>query len=195
MCSIRYNRFMAPSSRKPAMTRDSLLPMLAAHVLAQGLGQASLRPLARAAGTSDRMLLYHFGTKETLIAELLAYLARSYAAALDAALAGARPATRGQALARILIHARSPAMQPFMALWWEIVAGTARGLPGFAPAAKAMMDELLGWLEGQMPEDDPDPGGGARYLLTMIEGTLMLAAIGHADTAREGLLASGLASH
>jgi hypothetical protein len=55
------------------------------------------------------------------------------------------------------------------------------------------MDGLLGWLEGQMPAGDPDPTGGARYLLTLIEGTLMLAAIGHARTAREGLLASGLA--
>jgi AcrR family transcriptional regulator len=184
---------MATTPRKPAMTRDTLLPLLAAQVLAHGLGQASLRPLGRAAGTSDRMLLYHFGSKEALLADLLAYLARSYAAALDEALAGARPQTRGQALSRILKHARSPAMQPFMQLWWEIVAGAARDVPGYRSAAHAMMDELLGWLEGQMPAGDPDPAGGARYLLTLIEGTLMLAAIGHDSTARDGLLASGLA--
>jgi AcrR family transcriptional regulator len=175
------------------MNRESLLPLLAQHVLAHGLGQASLRPLAKASGTSDRMLLYHFGSKEALIAELLGYLARSYSQALDAALAGDQATTRGQALARILVHARSEAMQPFMALWWEIVAGAARGLTGFAPAAHAIMDELLGWLETRMPEGDPDPAGGARYLLTLIEGTLMLAAVGHADTARQGLLASGVA--
>jgi AcrR family transcriptional regulator len=174
------------------MSKDTLLPLLAAHVLEHGLGQASLRPLAKAAGTSDRMLLYHFGTKEALIADLLGFLARSYAAALDAALAGERAQTRGQALARILRHARGEAMQPFMRLWWEIVAGAARGLPGYLPAAEAMMGELLGWLEGQMPQGDPDPAGGARYLLTLIEGTMMLAAIGHEATARDGLLASGL---
>jgi hypothetical protein len=44
-----------------------------------------------------------------------------------------------------------------------------------------------------MPEGDPDPAGGARYLLTLLEGTLMLGAVGHARTAREGLLASELA--
>lgn len=175
------------------MSKDTLLPALADHVLAHGLGGASLRPLAKAAGTSDRMLLYHFGSKEALIADLLAYLARSYAAALDAALAGERAQTRGQALARILKHARAEDMRPFMQLWWEIVAGAARGVEGYQPAAQAMMGELLGWLEGQMPEGDPDPAGGARYLLTLIEGTLMLAAIGHDSTARDGLLASGLA--
>jgi AcrR family transcriptional regulator len=175
------------------MSKDSLLPLIANAVLAGGLGEASLRPLARAAGTSDRMLIYHFGTKEALIADLLAYMARSYAGAIDAAMAAeGRAATRGQALARILRHARSDAMQPFMRVWWEIVAGSARGVPGYLPAAQAMMDELLGWLEGQMPEGDPDPAGGARYLLTLIEGTLMLAAIGHARTARDGLLAGGL---
>ena len=181
-----------PRAAKPPMSKDTLLPLLATHVLEHGLGGASLRPLARAAGTSDRMLLYHFGTKEALIADLLAYLARTYAAALDAALAGERAQTRGQALARILQHARAPEMRPFMQLWWEIVAGAARGAEGYQPAAHAMMGELLGWLEGQMPEGDPDPAGGARYLLTLIEGTLMLAAIGHSDVARDGLLAGGL---
>ncbi|MBU7580734.1 MAG: TetR/AcrR family transcriptional regulator [Porphyrobacter sp.] len=175
------------------MSRDSLLPLLADAVLAQGLGQASLRPLAKAAGTSDRMLLYHFGTKEALIEAVLGHLARTYAAAIDAALAGERALTRAQALARILQHARSEAMRPFQQLWWEIVAGAARGVPGCEPAAHAMMTELLGWLEGQMPEGDPDPAGGARYLLTLIEGTLMLAAIGHADTARAGIQSGLLA--
>jgi len=183
---------MLPAPKKPPMSKESLLPLLARHVLAHGLGQASLRPLAKAAGTSDRMLIYHFGTKEALLADLLGFVADTYAQALDAALGGERAGTRGQALARILAHAQSEAMQPFMALWWEIVAGAARGLTGFAPAAQAIMSELLGWLETQMPEGDPDPRGGARYLLTLIEGTLMLDAVGHGETAREGLLASGL---
>lgn len=184
---------MAKPLKKPPMSKETLLPLLAGHVLAHGLGEASLRPLAKAAGTSDRMLLYHFGTKEALITDLLGYLAQTYAAAIDGAMAAeGRAATRGQALARILKHARSEAMRPFMQVWWEIVAGSARAVPGYQPAAHAMMAQLLGWLEGQMPAGDPDPAGGARYLLTLIEGTLMLAAIGHAGTARDGLLAGGL---
>ena len=61
---------MAKPLKKPPMSKETLLPLLAGHVLAHGLGEASLRPLAKAAGTSDRMLLYHFGTKEALIADL-----------------------------------------------------------------------------------------------------------------------------
>jgi AcrR family transcriptional regulator len=183
---------MAIPTKNLPMTKDSLLPLLAAHVLAHGLGQVSLRPLAKAAGTSDRMLIYHFGTKEALITDLLGHIAQIYAAALDAAVGGGRAATRAEVVTRILAQGDAPEMQPFLVLWWEIVAGAGRNVPGYEAAARAMMDELLSWLETQMPADDPDPHGGACYLLTLIEGTLMLSAIGHGATAQQGLLASGL---
>ncbi|MEE4153746.1 MAG: TetR/AcrR family transcriptional regulator [Erythrobacter sp.] len=179
-------------SAKPTMSKETLLPLLAAHVLEHGLGQASLRPLAKAAGTSDRMLIYHFGNKEMLIRDLLEYIAGVYSNALEMALGEERATTRQQCFARILAQGRAPGMERFMVLWWEIVAGSARGLPGYAAAAEAMIAKQLAWLETQMPEGDPDPAGGARYLLTLLEGTLMLSAVGHARTAREGLVASGL---
>ena len=176
------------------MSKETLLPKLAAHVLAEGLSAASLRPLAKAAGTSDRMLIYHFGNKDDLISEVLDYIADVYSSGLDAAMAGERAKTRQDVGARILGHMREPAMRPFLSLWWEIVAGASRGSESHKQAAKRMMDRLLEWLEQQMPEGDPDPKGGARYLLTLTEGAQMLGTIGHARTAREGLLASDLIS-
>lgn len=184
---------MSDPTSKTKMSKDTLLPKLAAHVLEHGMGGASLRPLAKATGTSDRMLIYHFGDKETLVRDLLEYIAGVYAAALDMALGSDRPATRQEAFARILALGRGPGMRPVMTLWWEIVAGSARGLPGYTEAAEAMVARQLEWFEAQMPEGDPDPRGGARYLLTLLEGTLMLGTVGHARTAREGLLASNLA--
>jgi AcrR family transcriptional regulator len=41
------------------------------YVLVHGLVGLSLRPLAAAIGTSDRMLVYHFGSKEGLVADVL----------------------------------------------------------------------------------------------------------------------------
>lgn len=41
------------------------------YVCVHGLIGLSLRPLAAALGTSDRMLLYHFGTKDDLVAAVL----------------------------------------------------------------------------------------------------------------------------
>lgn len=41
------------------------------YVLEHGLIGLSLRPLAAALGTSDRMLIYRFGSKDSLVAEVL----------------------------------------------------------------------------------------------------------------------------
>ncbi|MFD5539396.1 TetR/AcrR family transcriptional regulator [Streptomyces sp. NPDC127079] len=51
--------------------RQALLAGIRAYVLRNGLADLSLRPLAQALGTSDRMLLYYFGTKERMITEAI----------------------------------------------------------------------------------------------------------------------------
>ncbi|WP_405915138.1 TetR/AcrR family transcriptional regulator [Streptomyces sp. NBC_00728] len=52
--------------------RRDLIDRVRAYLIRNGLADLSLRPLARALGTSDRMLLYYFGSKETMVAEALA---------------------------------------------------------------------------------------------------------------------------
>jgi AcrR family transcriptional regulator len=52
--------------------RDELTEAATDYVLEHGLIGLSLRPLAAELGTSDRMLIYHFGTKDELIAAVLA---------------------------------------------------------------------------------------------------------------------------
>lgn len=183
---------MPNTVKRPELSREKLLPVLAAHVLQYGLQASSLRPLAKAAGTSDRMLIYHFGNKERLVADTLAFIAQTYADALDTSFGGISAKTREECVERILKHTSSAEMAPFLALWWEIVAGSARGTPGYQEAAEAIMSKLLGWLEAHMPADDPDPEGGARFLLTVIEGSEMLRTIGMSQVAKEGLAANNL---
>jgi AcrR family transcriptional regulator len=47
--------------------RAAVLAAVADHILANGVADLSLRSVARAVGTSHRMLLYHFGSKEHLV--------------------------------------------------------------------------------------------------------------------------------
>ena len=53
----------SPSAR----ARDRLLDAVIAHFTDEGLADQSLRRIAEATGTSHRMLLYHFGSKEGLL--------------------------------------------------------------------------------------------------------------------------------
>lgn len=51
--------------------RDELLRAVTDYVLAQGVGQLAIRPMAEAVGVSHATLLNHFGTKENLITEVV----------------------------------------------------------------------------------------------------------------------------
>ncbi|MEM7642230.1 MAG: TetR/AcrR family transcriptional regulator [Pseudomonadota bacterium] len=168
------------------LSREILLPHLTAHVLDRGLGGASLRPLAKAAGTSDRMLIYHFGSKDALMAEILGAIAADLSRRLDAAIP-ARAAVSLAALAdQVVAVARSPDLSPHFRIWLDILAGGQN-----APMAGLILDGFLAWLTCRLPDDVADPEGAAAALLALIEGTLVLDAAGRgalADAARRRLL-------
>lgn len=52
--------------------REELLRGIRSYISEYGLADVSLRPLAAALGTSDRMLLHYFETKDNLLAQALA---------------------------------------------------------------------------------------------------------------------------
>ena len=51
--------------------RDELLARCVAWFAEHGVGDTSLRTLAAAVGTSHRMLIYHFGSREGLLAAVV----------------------------------------------------------------------------------------------------------------------------
>ena len=64
--------------------RDELLEQVTDHVLAHGLIGLTLRPLAAAIGTSDRMLIYHFRSRDALVSEVVAHATARAIAEVDA---------------------------------------------------------------------------------------------------------------
>jgi len=52
--------------------RAQLLERVIAFAAAEGIADKSLREIARGAATSHRMLLYHFGSREGLLAAIVA---------------------------------------------------------------------------------------------------------------------------
>jgi AcrR family transcriptional regulator len=53
------------------VSRQSLLAEAVEHFAKNGIGDASLRSIATSVGTSHRMLIYHFGSREGLLAEVV----------------------------------------------------------------------------------------------------------------------------
>lgn len=71
---------MTEVSASPSARRTELLEAAYRYALTHGLAELSLRPLAKAIGSSPRVLLYLFGSKEGLVRALLA---RARSAELD----------------------------------------------------------------------------------------------------------------
>ncbi len=69
-CTDRYSQLMA----RPLdhAKRAELLAAVVRYIAEHGLADLSLRPLAAELGTSSRMLIYYFTTKEELLVQALA---------------------------------------------------------------------------------------------------------------------------
>lgn len=165
------------------LTKSDLLAQMGAHVLSHGLSTASLRPLAKAAGTSDRMLIYHFGSKDALVGELLAYLAGQLATQLTEALPQTPAQTQAAAMKEIVALLRREPFAAYMRLWLEIVAEAAQGNAVFAAIGHAMIDGYVAWLISRLPPGTHAPEDTAKTMLAFVEGMVVLDAVGHGTLA------------
>lgn len=80
---------VASADAPGADRKQAFMERAAAYVLERGLADLSLRPLADALGTSPRMLMYYFGSKDGLIVDVLDYVRNRTRLELDLAGEGA----------------------------------------------------------------------------------------------------------
>lgn len=76
--------------------KQELVAAAIGYLADRGIADLSLRPLAAATGTSARLLIYHFGSKERLLAEVLTALQSRLRDSFSEVLA-ARAAGQGEA--------------------------------------------------------------------------------------------------
>ena len=113
------------------------------YALEHGLIGLSLRPLAAKLGTSDRMLLYHFGSKDDLLIEVVrAVEGRTQAefAAIGAEAGG----ESDELVRRMWAHVADPAWADFERLFFALYG---RALQGDESTLPLLKHDLEGWLE------------------------------------------------
>lgn len=164
--------------------RADLVAAMADHLLAEGLAGARLRPMAHAAGTSDRMLLYYFSDRDEVLGATLDHLAARLAGLLDAALPDPAPRPFARLLAEAWGVMAAAEGRPYMRLWLELVAQAAGGAEPFRTIARRIFATFLAWVEARLAITDPqDRREAAILLLTAVEGMLVADAAGARECA------------
>jgi AcrR family transcriptional regulator len=146
--------------------RGQLLEALVEAFGAGGIGGRSLREIAAAVGTSHRMLLHHFGSRDDLLLAIVEAVERRQMGTLDDL-----PEDPAEAVAAMWADVRRPELRPFERLFFECYARAAQGEEPFARLVPAAVD---GWLA----EVDRRTGGTAdpalaRLGLAVIRGLLL----------------------
>jgi AcrR family transcriptional regulator len=158
--------------------RRQLLDACTDYALEQGLPDR-LQPLATASGTSSRMLIYHFGTRDGLLREILGQARQRQVKAFTDLIRLRPEETYPVTLARAWSAISGPPGEPYLRMFTRLHDAAGEPLwPGFRRAATT--DWLAPLEEGMRSLGRPEL---TTVVLAVIRGLLMdLDATG--DTAR-----------
>jgi AcrR family transcriptional regulator len=147
--------------------RASLRDQAVDYVLSHGVGDLTLRPLARVLKTNARMLVYHFGSREGLMREILSRIREREDARIESWFqSGKNPRTMPQFLRWFWKRSTAPRLRPAIRLLFELYALALRN-PRAYPGV--LEDPLAYWQ--QLTEK-----AGIPAKPDAVEATLLLAA-------------------
>jgi AcrR family transcriptional regulator len=158
-----------------AAHRADLLERTVDYVCRYGLADLSLRPLAKAVGTSPRVLLYYFGSKENLVVEILrrgrARQRETMANLKFSSELSAREITR-----MLWRHWSEPQWESLMRLFFEVYGLALQDRTRFPGFLENAVEEWLVALEGcsTLPGfDREDARAYATMLIAAFRGFLL----------------------
>lgn len=177
-------------SREPSAREVELVEAAYSYVLAHGLSDLSLRPLASAIGSSPRVLLFLFGSKDGLVRRLLARARQDELAWLEQYAGGVLDLSALDLPARVR-HVwdwlSAPEHDRLLRLWVEAYGRSLVDPAG--PWGEFARATVTDWLE-LLGRTEP----GATLALAALRGALLdLLATG--DRSRTGAAIDRLADH
>ena len=142
--------------------RQKLLDAVVEEFAVRGIGGRSLRDVAAAVGTSHRMLLHHFGSRDELVLAIVEEVERRQMALLPQL-----PEEPADAIAAMWADLRRPELRSFERLFFECYA---RGVQGEQPFARMLPGAVDAWLGAAGGATDP---ALARLGLAVARGLLL----------------------
>jgi AcrR family transcriptional regulator len=146
--------------------RSQLLDKLVEEFAASGVGHRSLREVAEAVGTSHRMLLHHFGSKEDLLVAIVEEVERRQMTVLPDL-----PTEPADNFAAMWAQVSRPELRQAERLFFECYA---RASQGEKPFDRMVPGAVNGWLdEVDAVADVPVDRAFARLGMAVVRGLLL----------------------
>jgi len=143
-----------------------LLDAIVNHLTTHGVADLSLRPLAKAVGSSPRVLLYYFGSKEDLVVKALARL-RERQRGTFGRMKEANFASPSEACREIWKHMSAPASEPLFRLFFEAYSLALRHPKQFAHFLRTAVEDWLEFLAAPLSRQGC-PQAEARAFATVV---------------------------
>ena len=177
----------------PSARQDELLELAYRYVLTHGLADMSLRPLAKAIGSSPRVLLYLYGSKDALIRALLDRARSDELAAIDAFREVGSDAGLTDSARQVWEWLSAPDHRLLLGLWVEAYARSLVDPAGpWAGFAAQTVHDWLGLLASrQRPGRRRSPAGAAERtaVLALLRGAMLdLLATGDLERTTESVM-------
>lgn len=157
---------------KKEQKRQEIIEKTSHYLLENGLLSVSLRPLAKALRTSDRMLLHYFSSKEELLTESLTYLAKQFVVEISQYKVGKLPQNKLLQVMGELIY--SGMMNQYMRLWLEILLSSLNQESSYSYLGADFFDIYYMWIEEHLIlEDGVVKEKQISQTLALIEGMIL----------------------
>jgi AcrR family transcriptional regulator len=174
------------SERTDSPRKRELLDAAYGYALTNGLADFALRPMAKAIGTSPRVLLFLFGSKDGLTRALLARARQDEMAALATLRASQRQADLADTGREIWAWLVAPSHRALLSLWLEGYARSLLGESGpWERFAAETVDDWLALLASRQPANRRRGKQGEAdrtLLLAVLRGAMLdVLATGDAD--------------
>ena len=161
---------MVQSAMPTSQARERLLAAAVRHALDAGIADLSLRQLAAAIGTSHRMLLYHFGSREGLLVAVTQAVEEQQRAAL------LESGTTPQDARRSWERLSDPKLWPQERLFFELYAYALRGRPGTEGFLDGIVESWVAPVAAALVEagaDERTARADARLAVAVVRGLLL----------------------
>jgi AcrR family transcriptional regulator len=168
---------MATAPRQPSARHDELLELAYEYVLDNGLDDMSLRPLAATIGTSPRVLLFLFGSKDGLVRAILARARQDELRLLDDVRARASGEGLDVTVRAIWTWLSGRRHRRLLALWVQAYARSLTEPAGpWSEFARSTVADWLDILAASQPAPDRDTEAGLAQrtlALSVLRGALL----------------------